>query len=249
MNANNKNSNAALGLGFTILIMSLSACDQGATPDMKTSSSPGYDAGYEFGVKLALLQQQPGAELDEAFKGLLDALSETKQIINSTDMCNALQAAGTQTTDQVTEQVTESSEPYAPIRTRGFKDDFAALNAQREGVVVLNSGVQYEVLKAGNGERPQTGDAVLISYQASLTDGTVFDTTYEDGEPLHMPLDDIAVPGLKEALLLMNEGAQWQVVIPPSMGFGRSGNNQLRRRDLIYNIELISIEKPTPAST
>ena len=249
MKAINRHSSTILGLSFTMLIMSLTACDQGADPDMKASSTPGYDAGYEFGVKLALLQQQPGTELDEAFKGLLDALSETNQKINSTDMCNALQAAETQTIDQVTGQVTESNQPYIPARTRGFKDDFAALNAKRDGVEVLPSGVQYEVLKAGNGKQPAENDAVLISYEASLTNGTVFDTTYEDGEPLHMPLDEIVVPGLKEALLLMREGAKWQVVIPPSMGFGRSGNNQLRRRDLIYNIELISIEKPTPAST
>jgi FKBP-type peptidyl-prolyl cis-trans isomerase len=170
---------------------------------------------------------------------MLDALSGAEPAIDATAVLAALQA--------IERGVAEDDSPQIPARSRGFKDDFAALNAKREGVVTLPSGVQYEVLKAGSGTQPGTGDAVLISYQASLTNGTVFDTTYEDGEPLRMELDEIVVPGLKEALVMMSEGAKWRVVIPPSMGFGRSGNNQLRRRDLIYEIELVSIE-PAQAS-
>jgi FKBP-type peptidyl-prolyl cis-trans isomerase len=239
MKAINRHSSTILGLSFTMLIMSLTACDQGADPDINTTitgDTPGYDAGYEFGIKLALMrQQQPGIELDEAFKGMFDALSETSAQISSAEIYATLQTVENKTT--VTDQ------PQIQARSGAYKDDYAALNARREGVVILPSGVQYEVLRSGDGEQPQTADAVLINYQASLTNGTVFDTTYDDGEPLLMPLDDIVVPGLKEALLLMKEGDKWQVVIPPSMGFGRSGNNMLRRRDLIYDIELISIDR------
>lgn len=246
MKIQNINRSTALGIGIAMLTLNLIACDRGTDSGMDTSSdgvSSGYDAGYEFGVKLALLrQQQPGIELDDAFKGLLDALSETSTPMNSTEMCATLQS--------VENKPAESHQPpQTQARTGGFKDDYAALNARREGVVTLPSGVQYEVLKSGSGMQPRVGDNVLISYQASLANGTVFDTTYDDGEPLLMSLDEIVVPGLKEALLLMNEGAKWQVVIPPSMGFGRAGNNMLRRRDLIYDIELISTEKPAPANT
>jgi FKBP-type peptidyl-prolyl cis-trans isomerase len=107
--------------------------------------------------------------------------------------------------------------------------------------------VQYEVLKAGSGEPPRADDAVVISYQASFADGTVIDTS-DDSESQHIPLDDIVVPGLKEALLLMNTGARWQVVVPPSMGFTRSGNRMLRRRDLIYDIMLVSIDRAQAAN-
>lgn len=241
----NKIKGAALAIGIAMLAFNLVACDRGEDSEMNTNSdamSSGYDAGYEFGVKLALLrQQQPDIKLDDAFKGLLDAVSETSTLMSSAEMCASLQAAG--------KPATEAAHAAIPARTRGFKDDFAALNARREGVVVLPSGVQYEVLKHSNGKQPVEGDAVLVNYEASLTNGTVFDTTYEDGEPFRLEMDEIAAPGLKEALLLMGEGAQWRVVIPPSMGFGRTGNNQLRRRDLIYEIELISIEKPAPAKT
>lgn len=239
------NQGKALATGIAMMALGLAACDRGAEPGNitgNTAVSSGYDAGYEFGVKLALLRQQHSSSaVDEAFRGLHDALSETSTPMSSAEMCASLEAAATPTSTMVQDTI--------PARSRGFKDDFAALNAQREGVVVLPSGVQYEVLKASNGKQPVEGDTVLVSYEASLTNGTVFDTTYEDDEPFSLAMDEIAAPGLKEALLLMGEGAQWRVVIPPSMGFGRSGNNQLRRRDLIYEIELISIEKPAPAES
>ena len=168
-------------------------------------------------------------------------------------MCARLQPAESKPAEVEFKPAENIQPPQTEVRSHSFvhytRDDYATFNASREGVVTLPSGVQYEVLKAGSGEQPRAGDAVLISYQASLADGTVFDTTDDDGEPLHMSLDDIVVPGLKEALLLMNAGARWQVVIPPSMGFSRTGNRMFRRRDLIYDIELISIDRAQPAKT
>lgn len=227
--------------GLAILLLSsklLGSDSGGAAMDNSddTEASPAYRAGYELGVELERLRQQdPDMELDDALSGMAAALAETCQQINTGELCATLQAV---------EDRAYSEGVAIPARQRGFKDDFAALNARREGVVTLPSGVQYEVLKASSGARPGEEDAVVLSYEASLSDGTVFDSTYEDEQPLRLEMDEIVAPGLKEALLLMNEGAQWRVVIPPSMGFGRAGNNQLRRRDLIYTIELISVERP-----
>jgi protein SCO1/2 len=136
---------------------------------------------------------------------------------------------------------TAESRPV-PLRGRGFNDDFAKLNAMREGVVVLPSGVQYEVLTGGDGNNPRAGDTVVVNYTGTLTNGVVFDSHTDRNKPAHLPLDKIAVPGLREALLLMKEGATWRVVVPPAMGYGRSGNNMLRKRDLIYEISLLGIE-------
>ena len=110
--------------------------------------------------------------------------------------------------------------------------------------MVLPSGVQYEVLKAGSGKQPRADDTVVIQYEGSLTNGVVFDSTREDDKPARLALKEIVVPGMREALMLMNEGAKWRVVIPPAMGFGRAGNNMLRKRDLIYEIELLAVESP-----
>ena len=240
------------GIGFILLIATLAACDRGADTDMNSGNADaghGYDAGYEFGYKLALLRQQhPDIELDEALKGLRDALSETSQSIGSTEMCARLQPV-----EDMPAEVELKPETVQPPETQPGSDSFEvdsandddkAPNAGNEGVVTLPSGVQYEVLLEGSGEPPQAGDSVLISYQARLPDGTVFDTTYDVG-PLQMSLDDIVVPGLKEALLLMNTGSRWQVVIPPNRGFS-TGNRMFRRHDLIYDIELVSIDRAQP---
>lgn len=129
--------------------------------------------------------------------------------------------------------------PAVPVRARGYNDDYAELNAQREGVVSLPSGVQYEILKTGSGKQPQASDTVTVHYRAMLANGVEFDNTYDQGSPATLHLDGYLVPGLKEALLLMKEGDKWRVTIPAKLGF--SGRRMLRKRDLIYEIALLSI--------
>ena len=250
-------------IGFTLLITSLVACDRGTDTDNANNAgaSPGYDAGYEFGIKLAILrQQQQGIELDDAFKGLLDALSDTSQIISRTELCDGLQPAELKPAEVEFKPAESVMPPQTQARPHGnivdfTSDDSAALNSSGEGVVTLPGGVQYEVLTAGSGEQPQAGDAIEIRYQAYLDNGTIIDSTDVDGGLLHMPLNDIAAPGLKEALLLMDAGARWQVVVPPNEGLRTTENRMLRGREsrmlrgrnLIYDIELISIERAQPA--
>jgi FKBP-type peptidyl-prolyl cis-trans isomerase FklB len=240
------------GIGISLLITSLTACDRGADIDNANNAgaSPGYDAGYEFGIKLAQLRQQkPGIELDDALNGLHDALSDTNQYISRTEMCAMLQPAEPRPAEIELKPADNIQPPQTEVRSHSFvnytKDNFAELNASRAGVVTLPSGVQYEVLNEGNGEPPQTGDAILISYMAYLPNGTVFDTT-DDGELMYTSLDEIVIPGLKEALQLMNAGARWQVVIPPNRGYS-TGNRMFGRRDLIYDIKLVSIDRAQPS--
>lgn len=245
-------STSMLRTAVVLLGLCLGAGVQGDdTPAEQDSlqTRAGYSAGYAFGGQLAELQRQgPGVELEAVFRGILDALSGTEPGLSAAEMRAALQelersgAAGTPERGKRPPLRTRA-------RTRGYVDDFAALNAKREGVVTLPSGVQYEVLKPGTGKQAAAADAVLVNYQGSLTTGAVFDSTYEDGKPARLQLAEIVVPGLKEALLLMNQGAKWRVVIPPTMGFARSGNNQLRRRDLIYEIELVGIEAAADTAT
>ncbi len=202
-----------------------------------------YSVGYRLGQYLAKLQRQgTGIALQPVFQGMLDALSGGEARLSDAEMRAAL------ATLEASSEAKDRSAPPPPARTGGYVDDFAALNARREGVVSLPSGVQYEVLKAGSGRHPGAHDVIEVRYEGSLSDGVVFDSTdeTEKGKPLRMELDQIVVPGLREALSLMREGDQWRVVIPPSMGFARAGNNLLRRRDLIYTIELLAVFPPAP---
>jgi FKBP-type peptidyl-prolyl cis-trans isomerase FklB len=202
----------------------------------------GYSLGYAFGEQLAGFRRLglKGAP-ESIFRGVLDALTGAQPSLGREEMGKALASLRDPPAADNGESGAGPARTLPPARTRGFVDDFARLNAQRPGVVTLPSGVQYEVLKQGAGETPGPSDQVTVSYEGMLTNGVVFDTTRKDGEPARLRLPDIVVPGLREALMLMREGDAWRVVIPPSMGFGRTGNNMLRKRDLIYEIELVSV--------
>lgn len=232
-----------VGTGLPLLGLFLGALAYGAETAATANDAKsvnGYSAGYAFGSHLAQLQSQ-GVALEAVFSGILDALSGRAPRVDHETMRTTLDAL-----EQGHPAAAQKDKLRPAVRARSgaYIDDFAALNAKREGVVSLPSGVQYEVLQAGSGRQPGEADTVRVSYRASLTNGAVFDSTDEDKEPARLKISDIAVPGLREALLLMNEGAKWRVVIPPSMGFRASGNNMLRRRDLIYEIELVAIEPP-----
>lgn len=221
----------------------------GAAAGTEDSLAPGsqasanYAIGYELGRYLSGLSGQGiGIEPQAILRGALDALSRAEPQLDEAAMREELKRlqGGAAVSDIAPGPAAMPAEP--PARTRGYMDDFAALNAKRPGVVTLPSGVQYEVLTAGQGRKPGIGDLVTIRYEGRLTTGVVFDTSLDDPEPLRLRVADIVVPGLKEALLHMKAGDKWHVVIPPRMGFGTVGNNMLRKRDLIYDIELLAVE-------
>jgi FKBP-type peptidyl-prolyl cis-trans isomerase len=118
---------------------------------------------------------------------------------------------------------------------------FLAENKAKPGVTTLPGGVQYKVIKAGSGKKPTEAGSVRVRYEGKLTDGTSFDKV-DDKNP---PLLQVAgfVPGLKEALKRMPEGAKWEVVIPPKLGYGEQGfNNVGPNAVLVYVIELVALK-------
>jgi FKBP-type peptidyl-prolyl cis-trans isomerase FklB len=246
-----RNASAVIALLGMCLWTCAPAGDNPAVPDTAQQKA-GYSAGFEFGDRLARLRNQGSeVELEAVFRGVIDALSGAAPLMSRQQMQATLDGLEATAVGKPTVDVGKE-DARLPARVRGFADDFARLNAAREGVVVLPSGVQYEVLEAGSGKKPGADDTVLIHYEGSLTNGVVFDSTREDDKPARLAMKEIVVPGMREAVMLMNEGAKWRVVIPPAMGFGRAGNNMLRKRDLIYEIELLAVESPVkqaPAAT
>jgi FKBP-type peptidyl-prolyl cis-trans isomerase FklB len=120
---------------------------------------------------------------------------------------------------------------------------FLTKNAKVKGVVVTDSGLQYKVLKQGKGKSPTAKDKVTAHYTGKLIDGTVFDSSVERGEPATFPMTGI-IPGWQEALLLMQEGDKWQLVIPATLAYGERGTGQAigPNETLIFDIELLAIE-------
>lgn len=206
-----------------------------------------YSLGYAFGEQLSSLKRLGVAtEPEPIVRGILDALRGALPSVGREEMTRLLATLRDPAAAGDPQEGAGPSQTLPHARTRGFVDDFARLNAKRPGVVTLPSGVQYEVLRQGTGRTPGPNDQVTVNYEGSLSNGVVFDTTRKDAEPARMRISEIVVPGLREVLGMMKEGDEWRVVIPPLMGFGKTGNNMLRKRDLIYEIALLSVE---PAET
>ena len=124
---------------------------------------------------------------------------------------------------------------------------FLAENAKKEGVVTLPSGLQYKVLKAGTGMSPGKGDSVAVHYQGTLVNGAEFASSNQHGKPSIFQVSRV-IKGWREALLLMKQGAKWELYIPPELAYGKRGNGKAipPNSALIYDVELVSIGKLAP---
>lgn len=121
---------------------------------------------------------------------------------------------------------------------------FLANNKGKEGVNTLPSGLQYQVLQEGSGKSPAASDRVTTHYHGTLIDGTVFDSSYERGQPATFPVNGV-IAGWTEALQLMQEGAKWRLFIPSDLAYGSQGAGDVigPNTTLIFDVELISVNK------
>lgn len=125
---------------------------------------------------------------------------------------------------------------------RAEGEAFLAENAKKEGVTVLPSGLQYTVLREGEGRKPAATDSVKCHYEGTLTNGTVFDSSYRRGEPATFPLNGV-IAGWTEGVQLMAEGAKYRFFIPYNLAYGERGAGQSipPYAALIFDVELIEI--------
>ena len=201
---------------------------------------------YAFGVDLArdLTRQKESLNVDLLMRALTDALAG--KTLNMTD-------------DEVTATLktveAEQKQDFAHARmmiaqkNRKAVEAFVAENVKKEGVITLPSGLQYKILKQGEGKMPTADDFVVCQYTGTLIDGSEFDSTYKRGQPATLPVKGV-MPGWTQALQLMPVGSKWQIFIPPHLAFGEKevpgiGTNAM----LIFEVELLSIQdKPQSAS-
>jgi len=123
-------------------------------------------------------------------------------------------------------------------------EEYLKANAQKDGVIKLENGIQYKIIKSGSGEKPSVSDRVLVHYKGSTIDGKVFDNSYERDEPLDISVDGV-IAGWQEILQIMPVGSKWEVVIPSDLGYGIAGAQPIigPNETLIFEIELIEIIK------
>lgn len=119
---------------------------------------------------------------------------------------------------------------------------FLAENAEKEGVITTESGLQYEILSSGDGAKPNATDQVTVHYHGMLTDGTVFDSSVDRGEPATFPVNGV-IQGWVEALQLMSVGDKWKLTIPSELAYGDRGAGGLigPGATLIFEVELLKI--------
>lgn len=142
----------------------------------------------------------------------------------------------------VTDYFTKLEEESKKNNEKAGKE-FLAANAKEPGVVTTKSGLQYLVVKEGNGPKPGINDAVTVHYTGRLIDGTVFDSSEERGEPATFGVGQV-IPGWVEGLQLMNEGSAWRLFIPAELAYGSHGTGPIQPNStLIFDVHLIKVQK------
>jgi FKBP-type peptidyl-prolyl cis-trans isomerase len=135
--------------------------------------------------------------------------------------------------------------PVAKDLSPESNQQFLADNAKRQGVMVLPSGLQYRVIKSGSGKSPTPNDLVTVTYRGQLINGMVFDET-QPGKTATFPAGQL-IPGWVEALQLMKEGDEWELVIPSNLGYGEAGAGGVipPNQTLVFDMSLLKVEPPS----
>lgn len=232
-------------------LVSLQACnEQAATPENAAdavtleSTEQRLSYGIAFGLGKRMLQDAMPIDADAFSAGLSDALEGGEGRMTQEEIAAEMQAYQEKMVAE--QQVTQAALGEANLVAATA---FLEQNQAREGVVVTESGLQYEVIEAGKGAKPGPEDTVEVHYRGTLIDGTEFDSSYGRGETVTFGVGQV-IAGWTEALQLMAVGSKYKLAIPSELGYGAGGAGQLigPNAALIFDVELISIPSQAQAA-
>ena len=224
---------------FTIAIASLAiACNQQSNNQSISLTNQVDSTSFAIGVNVAenlgknIAQQFEEVNLD-LLKAGLNAGIDTN---NKSEISGAV-------AEQIIEEFFKSKQELTAKKAQGEGAAFLAENAKREGVISLESGLQYEILNQGNGQIPTINDKITAHYHGTLIDGTVFDSSVDRGEPASFPVNGV-IAGWTEALQIMPVGSKWKLYVPSDLAYGERGAGQIigPYSTLIFEVELLSID-------
>jgi FKBP-type peptidyl-prolyl cis-trans isomerase FkpA len=188
------------------------------------------DTSYAFGVDYGSQLKSVGLNLDyDAFvQGAKDVMADKGQV-SPEQARTMIETAYRAAMEAKTEEL------------RQEENRFLAENKTKDGILVTESGLQYERLTIGTGPKPAVTDVVRVNYEGSLVDGTVFDSSFERGEPVEFPLNAV-IQGWTEGLQLMNVGSTYRLYVPSELGYGPEGRPSIPPyATLIFKVELLGI--------
>jgi len=191
-----------------------------------------YGIGRQMGDQLASNPFE-GVDANAVAAGVVDALTGVANTIADSDM----EAAFAEIRDRMQAQEAEKSKEFSAEGTAFLEE-----NAKREEVTVTASGLQYEVLTAGEGEKPTAASTVRTHYHGTLIDGSVFDSSYDRGEPAEFPVNGV-IAGWTEALQMMPIGSKWRLAVPYNLAYGErgAGGKIGPYTTLVFDVELLAI--------
>ena len=215
-------------VGFAIV---LSSCSNNATD--KTPETEMEKVSYSLGVNVATGVKAQGLDTIDAnavAKAFKDVFEGNDLDISEEESMEVLQAYFGKLQAAAKEKAGEAGATYL------------AENAAKEGVITTESGLQYEIMNSGSGAKPTAADQVTVHYHGMLTDGTVFDSSVDRGEPAQFGVTQV-IPGWIEALQLMSVGDKWKLTIPSELAYGDRGAGGLigPGATLVFEVELIEI--------
>ena len=190
---------------------------------------------YALGLSIANNFQNSGIkdlQIEDFVKGMEDVLGEKQPVINYEEAKQV-----------INDYFMKLQQERLEINKQAGAE-FLEINRHKAGVVELPSGLQYEILKQGTGEKPTAADKVRCHYHGTLINGTVFDSSVQRGEPATFGVSQV-IPGWVEALQLMPVGSKWRLFIPSALAYGEHGAGDVIEPNstLIFDVELLDIVK------
>lgn len=194
---------------------------------------PQDEVSYALGLSIGQNFKASGIKAitsEDFIAGLQDALAEREP-----------QMTTERAREVINQLFTRLQQEEAELNAAAGKE-YQEIMRHKSGVVTLPSGLQYEIIKEGNGAKPKATDKVRVHYHGTLINGVVFDSSVERGEPAEFPLNAV-IPGWTQILQLMPVGSKWRVVIPSELAYGSRGAGDVIRPNmtLIFEIELLDI--------
>lgn len=229
----------------TLLVLAMAGIFAGCSTPPEAPEDPKLDSvdqKVSYGMGLVLGERMsndlPDLQMDQFLQGIQHghAGDEDAKRMTRDEIQQALMTYQKELQEEQTRQMEELAQ-----KNKDAGEAFLAENGAREGVETTESGLQYEILEAGDGEKPAATDKVKVHYTGELLSGEVFDSSRERGEPVTFGLNQV-IPGWTEGLQLMSEGARYKLYIPSELAYGPGGNRGIGPNEtLVFDVELLSI--------